>query len=151
MQCLRDSTISFSAGGHRVLGRRFEAADNLLSLTLSWSSRQGSSLHASSRTFQLVKPGLATIRRSRHNGSDGCGTISTVPVRSSAATTASFSTGWNEQVLYVMSPPISSKAIPRLAIRICSGCSAMPNSGCHVLHTLRSFRSVPPRCTGRRK
>lgn len=42
-----------------------------------------------------------------------------------------------------MMPPSLSKEMPRLAMRTCNGCRSMPYSGCHVLQTWMSLRSVP--------
>mmetsp|Transcript_4447 Transcript_4447/g.15618 ORF Transcript_4447/g.15618 Transcript_4447/m.15618 type:complete len:284 (-) Transcript_4447:680-1531(-) len=75
----------------------------------------------SEEIFQVLMPGA----RLRSGSSLETSTSSMTPSqrRRISATTASFSTGLKEQVLYTMRPPMATSCVPRCAILICSLCS----------------------------
>ena len=92
-------------------------------------------------TFQVVIPARRRKPRTRSLAS----TISTAPPHfsTSAATTASFSTGLKLHVLYTMYPPTFRSATPLSAMRNCSACSPIANSGRHSFQICGFLRNVP--------
>ena len=92
-------------------------------------------------TFQEVMPGLRAKSRTRSDAS----TISTAPphLSNSAATTASFSTGLKLHVLYTMYPPTFNSATPLCAMRNCSVCNEIANSGLNSFQICGFLRNVP--------
>ena len=79
----------------------------------------------SSSTIVTTRQCFIPGRRFKSATLSEASTISSAPphLRTSSATTASFSTGLNEHVLYTMYPPTLSSAAPLCAIRSCSWCN----------------------------
>ena len=61
----------------------------------------------------------------------------------SAATTASSSNGFSEQVLYTSRPPTLSRRAACDAISSCSVCRSTPDAGVHFFHRSGDLRNVP--------
>mmetsp|Transcript_57853 Transcript_57853/g.156047 ORF Transcript_57853/g.156047 Transcript_57853/m.156047 type:complete len:272 (+) Transcript_57853:663-1478(+) len=64
-------------------------------------------------------------------------------LRRTCATTASFSSGFSEHVLYTTRPPPRQSCRARSRISTCVGCRATEFLLLHVLQIFRFFRSVP--------
>lgn len=134
-----------SHGGRGVGGRRKVRAEEAARVARGHRVVQGrvEGVPFLDGTRQVDRPG----RRLRPGSSDETSTSDkSAPSDgsdSSAATTASSSSGFREHVLYTMRPPGASKAAQRAAILNCSACSPIPCAADHLRHTSGDLRRVP--------